>query len=35
MGDNFITVEVADGVRLKIQKGQVSALMPKGTYKSA
>jgi preprotein translocase subunit YajC len=35
IGDNFITVEVADGVRLKVQKGQVSALMPKGTYKSA
>ncbi|HZF26559.1 MAG TPA: preprotein translocase subunit YajC [Steroidobacteraceae bacterium] len=35
MGDNFITVEVAEGVRLKIQKGQVSGLMPKGTFKSA
>jgi preprotein translocase subunit YajC len=35
VGDNFITVEVADGVRLKVQKGQVSALMPKGTFKSA
>jgi len=35
IGDNFITVEVADGVRLKIQKGQVSGLMPKGTFKSA
>ena len=29
VGDNFITVEVADGVRLKVQKGQVSALMLK------
>ncbi|HEY7378579.1 MAG TPA: preprotein translocase subunit YajC [Steroidobacteraceae bacterium] len=35
IGENFITVEVADGVRLKIQKGQVSGLMPKGTFKSA
>jgi len=35
VGDNFVTVEVADGVRLKVQKAQVSALMPKGTLKSA
>jgi len=35
IGENFITVEVADGVRLKIQKGQVSGLMPKGTFKGA
>ena len=35
VGDNFITVEVADGVRIKVQKVNVSALMPKGTLKSA
>ena len=35
VGENFITVEVAEGVRLKVQKGQVAALMPKGTLKSA
>src|SRR5215813_6073831 len=35
VGDNFVTVEVADGVRVKVQKGQVAALMPKGTFKSA
>jgi preprotein translocase subunit YajC len=35
ISDNFITVEVAEGVRLKIQKHQVSGLMPKGTLKSA
>jgi preprotein translocase subunit YajC len=35
VGENFITVEVADGVRLKVQKAQVTALMPKGTFKSA
>jgi hypothetical protein len=28
-------VEVADGVRLKVQKVQVASLMPKGTLKSA
>ncbi len=35
VGDAFVTVEVADGVRIKIQKFQVSSLVPKGTLKSA
>jgi preprotein translocase subunit YajC len=35
VGDSFVTLEVADGVRIKVQKFQVSALMPKGTLKSA
>ncbi len=35
VGDSFATVEVAEGVRLKIQKIQVTSLMPKGTLKSA
>ncbi|HEV7137866.1 MAG TPA: preprotein translocase subunit YajC [Steroidobacteraceae bacterium] len=35
VGESFVTLEVADGVRLKVQKFQVSALMPKGTLKSA
>ncbi|MGH8139972.1 MAG: preprotein translocase subunit YajC [Steroidobacteraceae bacterium] len=35
VGDNFITLEIADGVRVKVQKFQVSSLMPKGTLKSA
>ena len=35
VGDTFITLEVADGVRLKVQKAQVTQLMPKGTLKSA
>lgn len=35
VGDTFITLEIADGVRIKVQKGQVSSLMPKGTLKSA
>jgi len=35
VGDNFVTLEVAEGVRLKVQKGQVSSLMPKGTVKAA
>jgi preprotein translocase subunit YajC len=35
VGDTFITLEIADGVRVKVQKTQVTALMPKGTLKSA
>jgi len=35
VGDSFITLEIAEGVRIKVQKFQISALMPKGTLKSA
>jgi preprotein translocase subunit YajC len=35
VGDAFVTVEVADGVRIKVQKFQISSLVPKGTLKSA
>jgi preprotein translocase subunit YajC len=35
VGDSFVTIEVADGVRIKVQKFQVGSLMPKGTLKSA
>jgi preprotein translocase subunit YajC len=35
VAEGFVTVEIADGVRIKVQKSQVSQLVPKGTYKSA
>jgi preprotein translocase subunit YajC len=35
VGDTFVTIEIADGVRVKVQKFQVGSLMPKGTLKSA
>jgi preprotein translocase subunit YajC len=35
VGDTFITLEIADGVRVKVQKFQIASLMPKGTLKSA
>jgi preprotein translocase subunit YajC len=35
IGDNFITVEVADNVRLRVQKAAVGNVLPKGTLKSA
>jgi preprotein translocase subunit YajC len=35
VGDTFVTLEIADGVRVKVQKVQITQLMPKGTLKSA
>jgi preprotein translocase subunit YajC len=35
VGDTFTTLEIADGVRIKVQKFQIASLMPKGTLKSA
>jgi preprotein translocase subunit YajC len=35
VGDTFVTLEIADGVRVKVQKVQIGQLMPKGTLKSA
>ena len=34
VGESFITVEVADGVRLKMQRQAITAVLPKGTLKS-
>jgi preprotein translocase subunit YajC len=34
-GDQFLTVEIADGVRVKMQRHTVSAVLPKGTLKNA
>jgi preprotein translocase subunit YajC len=35
VGDSFVTLEVADNVRLKVQRFQITQLVPKGTLKSA
>ena len=35
LGETFIHVEVANGVELRLQKGAVSNVLPKGTLKSA
>ena len=35
VGDNFVTLEVAHNLSLRVQKVQIAALMPKGTYKGA
>jgi preprotein translocase subunit YajC len=35
VGDNFVTLEIADNVRIKVQRYQVTTLVPKGTLKGA
>ena len=33
VGETFVTLEVAESVRLRVQRSQISQLMPKGTLK--
>jgi preprotein translocase subunit YajC len=35
IGENFITVEIAANVRIRVQKGAIANVLPKGTLKSA
>lgn len=35
VGESFITLELADNVKIKLQKHAVASVMPKGTIKSA
>ena len=35
VGEHFLTVEVADNVHIRVQKGAVSNVLPKGTLKSS
>ena len=35
VGDQYLTLEIANGVSVKLQKFQVSQLLPKGTVKGA
>jgi preprotein translocase subunit YajC len=35
VGENFLDIDVADNVTIKIQRHTVSAIMPKGTIKGA
>jgi preprotein translocase subunit YajC len=35
VGDQFLTIEIADNVRIKVQRFQVTSLVPKGTLKGA
>jgi preprotein translocase subunit YajC len=33
LGEQFVTVEVADGVKIKVQRHSISAVLPKDTLK--
>jgi len=35
IGDAFVTLELADNVEIKVQKAAISAVLPKGSLKSA
>ncbi|MCF7222729.1 preprotein translocase subunit YajC [Marilutibacter chinensis] len=35
IGDSFVTVQIADNVQVRVQKGAISNVLPKGTLKSA
>ena len=35
LDENFVSIEVADKVSIKVQRGAVTAVLPKGTLKSA
>ncbi len=35
LNDNYVTVEIADGVNVKVQRQAVQVVLPKGTIKSA
>ena len=35
VNDNFVSLEISDGVEVKVQRQSVASLVPKGTIKSA
>ena len=35
VGEHFLTLEVADNLQIRVQKGAVSNVLPKGTLKSS
>ena len=35
VGESFVTVELAENVKIKVQKHAIASVMPKGTVKSA
>jgi preprotein translocase subunit YajC len=35
VGESFVTLELADNVRIKVQRHAIASVMPKGTIKSA
>jgi preprotein translocase subunit YajC len=35
VGENFVVLEVAEGVQVRVQKNSIATLLPKGTMKEA
>ena len=35
LDENFLTIEIAEGVQVKVQRNAIASLLPKGTLKSA
>ena len=35
VGDSFVTLQIATGVAIQVQKFQIAQLLPKGTFKGA
>jgi len=35
LGEHFVTVEIAEKVSIKVQRGAITAVLPKGSLKSA
>ena len=35
VGDNFVSVEIAEGVSVKVQRRTISQILPKGTLKAS
>ncbi len=35
VGENFVTVKIADNVEIKVQRAAIGSLMPKGTMKES
>jgi preprotein translocase subunit YajC len=35
LGEHFVSIEIANGVVIKVQKNAISAVLPKGSLKSA
>jgi preprotein translocase subunit YajC len=35
VGEHFLTLEIADNVQIRVQKGAVATVVPKGTIKSS
>lgn len=35
IGDSFVTLEVADGVRMKFQRAAIATVLPRGSLKAS